>query len=143
MALDVKFVQLVTKDALLLCHKKCGKWPYLFATIMADTKILSDITGLNIDRHDNVHFCSFKIVSPLSRQIQNRSGICANPFPSKTPRRRIDTSTIIELCPTNCHVHTKRRVQVSDHFTTDLIIQTLVIKIFIIKNKLSSNYNEK
>jgi len=43
---DVKFFILVTKDALLQCHKKYGKWPYLFATIVANTKILLDIAGL-------------------------------------------------------------------------------------------------
>ena len=53
MAQDVKFVILVTKDALLVCHKKCGERPYLFATIVANTKILLDIAvldnaGLNI-----------------------------------------------------------------------------------------------
>ena len=46
MAQDVKFVILVTNDALLLCHKKCGERPYLFATIVANTKILLDITDL-------------------------------------------------------------------------------------------------
>jgi hypothetical protein len=43
---DVKFIILVTKDALLLCHKKCDELPYLFATIVANTKILLDIADL-------------------------------------------------------------------------------------------------
>ncbi len=47
MAQDVKFVILVTKDALLLCHKKFGERTYLFATIVANTKIMLDIAGLN------------------------------------------------------------------------------------------------
>ncbi len=47
MAQDVKIVILVTKDALLLCHKNCGERPYLFATIVANTKILLDIAGLD------------------------------------------------------------------------------------------------
>jgi len=46
MAQDVKFVILVTKDALLLRHIKCGERPYLFATILANTKILLDIADL-------------------------------------------------------------------------------------------------
>jgi len=41
MTQDVKFVILVT---LLLGHKKCGEWPYLFATI--GTQILLDIAAL-------------------------------------------------------------------------------------------------
>jgi len=48
MTQDVKFVILVT---LLLGHKKCGKWPYLFATIVANTKILLDI----VDLDDNIY----------------------------------------------------------------------------------------
>jgi len=43
MAQDVKLNFSQTKDALLLCHNKCGEWPYLFATIVANTKILLDI----------------------------------------------------------------------------------------------------
>ena len=46
MAQDVKYVILVTEDALLLGHCKCGKWSYLFATIVANTKILLDIADL-------------------------------------------------------------------------------------------------
>ncbi len=42
----LKFIILVTKDAVLLCHKKCGEWLYLFATIVANTKILLDIAVL-------------------------------------------------------------------------------------------------
>ncbi len=44
---DVKFVKLVTKDYLLLCNKKCGERPYVFATIVANTKILLDIAVLD------------------------------------------------------------------------------------------------
>ncbi len=43
---DVIFFILVTKEALLLCYKKCGEWPYLFATIVANTKILLDTADL-------------------------------------------------------------------------------------------------
>ena len=43
---DVKFVILVTEEALLQGHLKCGKYPYLFATIVANTKILLDIAVL-------------------------------------------------------------------------------------------------
>jgi len=49
MTQDVKFVVLemfFSKDSLLLGHKKCGEWPYLFATIVASTKILLDIATL-------------------------------------------------------------------------------------------------
>jgi hypothetical protein len=47
MAQDVKFVILVTENAkLLLGHWKCGEWPYLFATIVANTKIMLDIAEL-------------------------------------------------------------------------------------------------
>ncbi len=31
MAQNVKFFILVTKYAILLCHKKCGEWPYYSA----------------------------------------------------------------------------------------------------------------
>ncbi len=40
MAQDIIFFTLDNKDALLICHKKCGEWPYLFASIVASTKIL-------------------------------------------------------------------------------------------------------
>ena len=32
---------------ILLCHTKCGEWPYLFATIVANAKIMLDIADLN------------------------------------------------------------------------------------------------
>ncbi len=47
MAWDVKFVILVNKDALLPCRIKCGELAYLFATLVAKTKILLDIAVLD------------------------------------------------------------------------------------------------
>ncbi len=58
MAQDVQFVILVTKDALLLCHIKCGEWPFLFATIVAYTKILLYIADLKFGLRVNATaFC--------------------------------------------------------------------------------------
>ncbi len=47
MAQDLKkMFTCVNKDALLLCHKKCGEWLYSFAKIVASTKILLDTADL-------------------------------------------------------------------------------------------------
>jgi len=43
---DVKYIILVTKHALLPCHKKCGEWPNLFATNVLNSKILLDIVAV-------------------------------------------------------------------------------------------------
>ena len=34
---------------ILLYHKKCGEWPFLFATIVANAKIMLDIAALEDD----------------------------------------------------------------------------------------------
>jgi len=45
---DVKFVKRGTeKNAHLQGYWKCDEWPFLFATILANTKILLDIAGVN------------------------------------------------------------------------------------------------
>ena len=56
-AQDVKISTLVNKDALLLCHKKCGECPYLFATIVASTKILLN-TAVIVSETFNMYITS-------------------------------------------------------------------------------------
>ena len=49
MAEDIKIVKkhgmgiLETRDALFAMSQKCGEWPYLFATIVMNEKIMLDI----------------------------------------------------------------------------------------------------
>ncbi len=66
MAQDVKLNFSQTKDVFLLCHNKCGEWPYLFATSVANTKILLDIAGLGSAKH-SIMFQRFRNLKKVKK----------------------------------------------------------------------------
>ncbi len=78
---DVKFIILVTTDAPLLCHKKCGECLYLFAIIVANTEILLDIAAINEYRYCSHQELIWQIVNNVDIEESRKLPLWArSPF---------------------------------------------------------------